>query len=208
VVNSSCLLDLFIFWILILMMFAKTTRPATTSASFSDSSVGRSGPQPASSTTAGRPAASPTAPPSLPTAAEARARTPVAEAAPQMEVTPPTAASGESAMAAASGAAAGAPSAEPVAEEVAAETRVEAATVGQPQQRSQAPPAPAPSPHGGMSRRWCMGGASSRARWRSLFLASWSRPSGRWRRRRRASGGSGRSWRRSVFSSPTGLCLM
>jgi hypothetical protein len=112
------------------MMLARTICPASTSASSGDSSVGRSGPQQASYTTAGGLAASPTAPPALPTAAEVWAGAPVAEAAPQMEATPPATMTGEAAPAAAAGATAGAPSAKPAAEEVTVETPVEAATVG------------------------------------------------------------------------------
>jgi hypothetical protein len=43
----------FNFWILILMMFAKTACPATTSASSGESPAERSGPQPAPSTSVG-----------------------------------------------------------------------------------------------------------------------------------------------------------
>jgi hypothetical protein len=49
------------------MMFAKTAFPATTSASSGESLTGRSGPQPAPSTSTGGPAATSAAPPSPPT---------------------------------------------------------------------------------------------------------------------------------------------
>jgi hypothetical protein len=116
----------FISWILILMMFARTARPATTSASSGESPAGRSDPQPASSTTAGGPAAPSAAPPSPPMAAEARGGAPEADAAPQNEVTPPAVMGGASTAATALGATAEAPSAEPAVEEAAA--MAEAAT--------------------------------------------------------------------------------
>jgi hypothetical protein len=94
----------FIFWVLTLMMFARTFRLATTSAPSGESPAGRSSPQPASTTTAGGPAGSLAAPPSPPTAAEAQDGVVEAEAAPQEEVTRPAAMGGEPAAAAESGA--------------------------------------------------------------------------------------------------------
>jgi hypothetical protein len=111
-------------------MVARTARPASTFASSGDSSVGRSGPQQASSTTAGGLASSPTAPQAPPAAAKGRDGAPVAEAAPEIEAVPLAMAGGEAATAAASGAMARAPSAEPTAEEVTAEMPPEAATAG------------------------------------------------------------------------------
>jgi hypothetical protein len=64
-------------------------------------------------------------------AAEARARAPDAEAAPQKEATPPAMMGGESAAATASGAMAEAPSAEPAVEEAAVMVEAAAAEVAE-----------------------------------------------------------------------------
>jgi hypothetical protein len=93
-----------------------------------------------------------------------QAGAPVAEAAPQMEATPPAKAGGEAAPVAAAGATAGAPSAEPAAKEVVVETPVEAATMGRAAAEIVGAPSSGPSPCKGMSQRWYMGGTSSRAR--------------------------------------------
>jgi hypothetical protein len=113
-------------------MFARIAHPATTCASSGDTPAGRSGPQLASSTTAGGLAATSAAPPSLPTATEARAGAPVAEATPQTEATPPIVVGGEATAATASGATAEAPSAEPAAEEAAATAGAAAEVTGAP----------------------------------------------------------------------------